>query len=127
MKKAFCRIDNDILNFTIDYLQEHQADELYNQVICKELGITRHTLYNHYENIKEIYDKILKDMSGNFKNDIQKSEILEENVLSTLLFLKKHRKEIIAVKKIDPEFTKKELQNIHNPTLTHMKEKLNSE
>ncbi len=58
MRRTYDEIHNLIINFTIDFLQEHEPKELYNEVICKELSIYRHTLYNHFKNISEIYEQI---------------------------------------------------------------------
>ncbi len=108
MKRTYEQIDEEILNYVIDFLQEHTISELYNERICRGVNISRHTLQNHYENLGDIFDQIKKNMSSVLRKTSKKYSDVDNYIKHTLFSLKEHKKCLNALKKIDSHFIEKE-------------------
>lgn len=104
MKRSYEEIDDLIINFTIDYLQENDKNILYNELICQNINITRHVLYNHFENISKIYNSIEEKAI----DIINKFEIVElptkEYLVYSIRFIYENKKLLEAAFKINPIF-----------------------
>lgn len=104
MRRSYEEIDDLIINFTIDYLQENDKNILYNELICQNINITRHVLYNHFENISNIYNSIEEKA----KDIINKFEIVElptkEYLVYSIRFIYENKKLLEAAFKINPVF-----------------------
>ncbi len=108
MKRTYKQIDEEILNYVIDFLQEHTTSELYNERICRGVGISRHTLQNHYENLGDIFEQLKMNMSSILAEISENSSDFDNYIKYTLTSLKEHEKCLNALKKIDSRFIEKE-------------------
>lgn len=117
MRRTYDEIHNLIINFTIDFLQEHEPKELYNEVICKELSIYRHTLYNHFKNISEIYEQIKIKANELFTNSFTDYKSIEEHINQGIQIERNNRKLIKAIYKINSNFFTEFYQNFKHAKL----------
>lgn len=121
MRRNYEEIDKLIVDYVISVLQEHDANYLYNEMICRDLNITRHVFYNHFENINIIYDKILNSAENIASQIVDVDLPTEEYIIYSANFIFEHNELFIAAIKIKTDFfnkfyTKKQ-QKLHEEYL----------
>ncbi len=104
MRRTFDVIHNHIIDFVIDFLQEHNETDLYNQIICSKLKLSRHTFYNHYKNVTEIFDEIKTKAKKMMSDAFTDYYDIKEHLIQGLNFVTNNKKIIIAVNKLDSNF-----------------------
>ncbi len=106
MRRNYEEIDKLIVAYVINILQEHSTDYLYNEMICRDLNITRHVLYNHFDNIDVIYDKILETAESVASQIIDVDLPTEEYIIYSANFIFEHNELFIAAIKVKTDFFK---------------------
>ncbi len=106
MRRSFNEIHDLIIEFVIDYLQDHEEPELYNQVICSQLKLSRHTFYNHFENIDDIYAEILSKANELISDAFTEYTDLKDHLLQGIKFVTDNRKLVVAATKLNKDFFK---------------------
>ncbi len=87
------------MQFAIDFLSNHEENELYNQIICDEPNISKHTLYRHYPNLSDLYDDLYNELAKKGDENQKEVKSLEDFLSSMLEFYQKNSKLIWAVYK----------------------------
>lgn len=104
MHRNFREIHEKILEFVIEFLQENDKYTLYNEIICNKLSITRHTLYNHFNNINDIYNQIILRANNLINNSITEYSIIREHITQGIEFLILNKKIMYAAFKLKDDF-----------------------
>lgn len=105
MNKKYYETEQRILCYTIDYLDQNSAASLYNNRICNDLKISKHTFYDHFGNIACLYEKVIDFIQDSQKSfmeehyDINHHDI-KEFIASFLDYLDDHRNYLTAYNKI---------------------------
>ncbi len=99
MDKRFENTRKRIIQFAIEFLSSHEENELYNQIICDELHISKHTLYHHYPNLSNLYDDLYNELAKKGNENQKKVKSLDDFILSILKFNEENSKLIQAVYK----------------------------
>ena len=106
MRRNYEKIDKLIVDYVISILQEHDTNYLYNEMICRDLNITRHVFYNHFDNINIIYDKVLKSAENVASQIVDVDLPTEKYIIYAVNFIFEHNELLIAALKIKPNFFK---------------------
>lgn len=105
MNKKYYETEQRILCYTIDYLDQNSAASLYNNRICNDLKISKHTFYDHFGNIACLYEKVIDFIQDSQKSfmeehyDINHHDI-KEFITCFLDYLDDHRNYLTAYNKI---------------------------
>lgn len=98
-------MEQRILCYTIDYLNQNAAASLYNGRICHDLGISKHTFYGHFGNISVLYEKVIDFIQESQKSFMaehydSKSRDVTVFIGAFLDYLDNHRNYLTAYNKI---------------------------
>lgn len=105
MNKKYYETEQRVLCYTIDYLSRNSAASLYNNKICSDLKISKHTFYDHFGNIACLYEKVIEFIQDSQKSfmeehyDINHHDI-KEFITCFLDYLDDHRNYLTAYNKI---------------------------
>ena len=95
--KRFLKTKEDLFNFLEKILLTNNQNDISISFLCENMNISRHTFYNHYNNISELYDDYIYSKKEEFNSkvktlklnsNLKKEEILYNN-LKTLYDFRK--------------------------------------
>lgn len=105
MNKKYQETEEKIILYTILFLNKNQPSELYNSKICQDLRISKHTFYNHFSNVSELYQKVIEFVQESMKTYLSDHYEKERDDISMFFsafldFLEEHTNYIFAYNKI---------------------------
>lgn len=105
MNKKYQETEEKIILYTILFLNKNQPSELYNSKICQDLKISKHTFYNHFSNVYELYQKVIEFVQESMKTYLSNHYEKERDDISMFFsfcldFLEEHSNYIFAYNKI---------------------------
>ena len=69
--RQYLKTEEKLMEFLPKFLLEHQEKKVSIFSLCSALGITRHTFYNHYPNLRELYDSYTRKRYQRFKEEFE--------------------------------------------------------